>query len=116
MMASLLIADDNDEMREMIRELLADLADAVYECCNGSQALTAYAAHQPDWVVMDLQMPELDGIRATKKIRAAFPTAQIVILTQYDDARYRAAALAAGACRYVLKDDLLQLRAVIAAA
>jgi CheY-like chemotaxis protein len=115
-MAALLIADDNAEMREMIRELVADLADAIYECCNGNQAVTAYATHQPDWVVMDLQMPVLDGIKATKEIRAVFPAAQIVILTQYDDARYRAAALAAGASRYVLKDDLLQLRAIIAAA
>ena len=59
---------------------------------------------------MDLQMERLSGIEATRRIRAAWPEARIVIVTEYDDQHWRAAARQAGACGYLLKDDLLEVR------
>ena len=106
----LLIVEDNQEMRELIKFVVGDLADAVTECGDGSEAVAAYAAQQPDWVLMDMEMPRVGGLAATRRLRAVWPEARIVIVTYYDDDHYRAAAHAAGACAYVTKEDLLPLR------
>jgi CheY-like chemotaxis protein len=107
---SLLIVEDNDRMRRMIRSLVADIADPIYECEDGTEALDAYTVLRPDWVLMDLQMQRLGGLEATRRIRAAWPEARILIVTDYDDQDCRAAARQAGACGYLLKDDLLEVR------
>ena len=62
---------------------------------------------------MDLQMPRVDGLEATRRIRAAFPDAQIIIVTQHDDPHWRTAATEAGACGYVLKGNLIELREML---
>jgi CheY-like chemotaxis protein len=114
----LLIVEDNPEMRRMIRAVVADLAEAVAECGDGEEAVAAYAAEQfsrDDRVLMDLQMPRVGGLEATRRIRAAFPDAQIIIVTQHDDPYWRAAATQAGACGYVLKENLLELRQMLQA-
>ena len=112
----LLIVEDNPQMRQMIRALVADLADAIAECRDGDEAVAAYAAQQfsrDDRVLMDLQMQRLGGLEATRRIRAAFPDAQILIVTQFDDPHWRTAATEAGACGYVLKENLLDLRRLL---
>jgi CheY-like chemotaxis protein len=112
----LLIVDDNPQMCWMIRAVVADLAEAVAECGDGDEAVAAYAAQQfsaADRVLMDLQMPRVGGLEATRRIRAAFPDARIIIVTQYDDPHWRAAASQAGACGYVLKENLLELRQML---
>jgi CheY-like chemotaxis protein len=109
----LLIVEDNLEMRELIKFVVGDLADAVAECGDGGEAVAAYAAERPDWVLMDLEMPCVGGLAATRRLRAAWPEARVVIVTQYDDDYYRAAARAAGACAYVTKEDLLPLRQLL---
>jgi CheY-like chemotaxis protein len=109
----LLIVEDNQEMRELIKFVVGDLADAVAECGDGSEAVAAYAAQQPDWVLMDMEMPRVGGLAATRRLRAMWPEARIVIVTHYDDDHYRAAAHAAGACAYVTKEDLLPLRQLL---
>jgi CheY-like chemotaxis protein len=109
----LLVVEDNPQMRRMIRAVVTDLAEAVTECGDGEEAVAAYAAEQftgDDRVLMDLQMPGVGGLEATRRIRAAFPDARIIIVTQYDDPYWRAAASQAGACGYVLKENLLELR------
>lgn len=110
---NILIVDDSAQMRRALRSLVGDLADAVYECADGAEALAAYAAHRPAWVLMDIAMPKVDGLTATREIIAAFPDAQIVMVTNYDNADLRAQARAAGACAYVVKEDLLELRQVL---
>ena len=111
----LLIVEDNSEMRRLIASLLRDLAESINECSDGAEALSAYTKHRPDWVLMDIKMDGLDGIAATKQIIEAFPGAQIMIVTDYDDAKLREAARSAGACEYVTKEDLLALRRILSA-
>jgi CheY-like chemotaxis protein len=112
----LLIIEDNPQMRQMIREVVADLAEEVTECADGQEAVAAYQAQQlsgEDRVLMDLQMPGVGGLEATRRIRAAFPDAQVIIVTQYDDQHWRTAAKEAGACGYLLKGNLLELREML---
>ena len=109
----LLIVEDNAEMRRLITGLVRDIAETINECSDGSQALAAYIEDQPDWVVMDIRMDLLDGITATRKLIETFPEAQIVIISDFDDAKLRAAASAAGACAYVMKEDLFVLRRIL---
>jgi CheY-like chemotaxis protein len=112
-MISVMIVDDSDEMRRMLRAVLADVADPIYECHDGEDAGAVYAAHRPDWVLMDVSMEHVDGITATRHIVDAFPDARIVMVTQYDDVSLQTAARAAGACGYVLKDNLLEVRGLL---
>jgi len=93
-----------------------DLAAVVYECGDGTEAAVAYARCLPDWVLMDIKMPGLDGISATRQILAADPGAQVVIVTNYDDPGFYFAAASAGACQYVVKKDLLAIREILGAA
>jgi len=109
----ILITDDHAEMRQLIKTVIADLAAGMIECENGSEALDIYRESQPDWVIMDIKMPVTDGISATRQIKAAFPTARIIIVTDYDDRRLRRAALSAGACEYIIKDELIRLREIL---
>jgi CheY-like chemotaxis protein len=110
---ALLIVDDNASIRRMIKTLVGDLAGQVYECRDGAEALAAYARHQPDWVLMDIKMNGMDGLTATRKIKADFPEARIVIVTNLNDADFEAAACDAGACGYVVKDNMLELRRIL---
>ena len=112
----ILIVEDNPQMRKLIRAVVADLAEAISECTDGEGAVAAYAAQQlgeEDRVLMDLQMPGVGGLEATRRIRAAFPDAQVIIVTQYDDQHWRKAARETGACGYVLKENLLELRQML---
>jgi CheY-like chemotaxis protein len=110
----LLIVDDNHDMRRLIMGLLKDLAETIYECADGSEAVAAYEAYRPDWVLIDIKMKEVDGIVATRRIKARWPAAQIMIVTDYDDATFRQAAQDAGAAEYIVKDSLFDLRRVLA--
>ena len=109
----IMIVDDNRQMRRMIVSLIDDLAEEIIECGDGSEAITAYNEHRPDWVLMDVEMGRVDGIEATRQIRDAFPDARIVMVTNYDESELRAAASAAGAWGYVLKDNLLGIREIL---
>jgi CheY-like chemotaxis protein len=108
-----LIVDDSEPMREMIKTYVADLVEHSFECNDGSEALAAYRRHRPDVVLMDLQMVKMDGLDATRQIRESFPQARIVIVSQWNDAALRQAALSAGAEAYVGKSDLLPLRSIL---
>lgn len=110
----LMIVDDNASMRRLIRSLVHDLADCTCECSDGDEALAAYSRHLPDWVLMDIKMRRMDGLTASRKIKDAFPTARICIVTEYGDAKTKEAAFRAGACAYVSKENLFELRRVIA--
>src|SRR5262245_11260456 len=112
---NLLIVDDSERMRRMIKRLVKNVLADVWECSDGSQALEAYSEHHPDWVLMDIEMKEMDGIAATRQIREAFPDARIIIVSNYDSDELRAAASTAGACGYVVKENLIELSRVLGA-
>ena len=113
-MASVLIVDDNPEMRRLIRAMMGRLASVVYECSDGVDVLAAYQSHLPDWVLMDIEMPGLDGIRATRQLLTAYPQARVVIVTNYDQPLLRESARSAGACGYFCKDNLADIRRLLA--
>ena len=94
----------------MLKTVVADLATDIYECPDGKDALIAYEAHHPDFVLMDISMQEMDGIAATRQIMAADPAAQVIIVTNFDDDLMREAARSAGARGYVLKTQELKHR------
>jgi CheY-like chemotaxis protein len=110
---NVLIVDDSARMRQAIRLVINDLAGEITECTDGSEALAAYAYHLPDWVLMDIRMKRTDGLTATRQIKAAFPDARIVVITISKGKDMRDAARAVGACAYVLKDNLLELRQIL---
>jgi two-component system chemotaxis response regulator CheY len=109
-----LIVDDNEEVRRMISTFIADLVDEVIECADGIDVLSAYSSHRPDFVLMDLKMKLVDGLTATKQIKREFPEARIVMVSQCEEQRLRAAAALAGAEAYVGKADLDPLRKILA--
>jgi len=113
-MMKILIADDNARMREMVKQTVASLATESYEAADGGEAIAICAAQRPDWVLMDLRMKQMDGLRATAEIKARFPQTRVVIVSQYDDAELRAEATRVGACAYVLKENLQELRGILA--
>ncbi len=110
---SVLIVDDNSVMRRTIRRMVSEFAGEINECEDGSEALSAYEKYHPDWVLMDVEMRRKDGLTATREICAAFPEAQIVIITKHSAAGMRKAAQIAGAFGFVVKENLLELREII---
>ena len=112
---SVLIVEDHAPLRATLRMWLADLAGPITECDNGLDVCPRYATTRPDWVLMDIELPGQDGITATQQLRAHDPTARVLIVTSYDDAGLRQAAQAAGACGYVLKENLWEVRQWLAA-
>ncbi len=119
------LADDHAVVRKGIREFLEEAPDTcagagitvVAEASNGREALAAVEEHRPDVAVLDIQMPEMSGIEATRRIKARFPDIRVLILTAYDDDPYVFAMIQAGASGYVLKtagsEDLVEaVRAV----
>lgn len=108
-----LIVDDNSEMRRLIKSVVTKASDIAYECSDGKDALASYERNQPDWVLMDIKMPVLDGISATRRIKEAFPQAKIIVVSQYGDPEMQEGARQAGAASYVLKDDLLAIRRIV---
>lgn len=108
-----LIVEDNPRMRRMLTEFVGHKFTEICECYDGDQALASYAEHHPDWVLMDWQMPKMDGITATREIIAEFPTAKICLVTSYDDAFLKSEALEAGAKGFVLKRNLAELELIL---
>jgi len=102
-----LVADDQSMVRAGFRMLLSrerDI-DVVAEATNGTEAVAKAARFDPTVILMDIRMPELDGLEATRRILAADPVARVLILTTFDLDEYVYDALAAGASGFVLKDD-----------
>jgi len=101
----LLLADDHIMLRQGTAELLRREPDLeiVGEADNGQQAVELAHALKPDIVVMDVRMPVLSGIEATRRIREALPDVQVLVLTAHDDDQYIFSLLQAGASGYLLK-------------
>jgi CheY-like chemotaxis protein len=113
---TILIVEDNATVRRLIRRAIAHLTSDIHECEDGADAIKAYSEYQPDLVFMDIRMPRMDGLAATRQIMQLHPKARIVIVTDYDEEELRLAAFAAGAWGYALKDNLTELETLVSKA
>jgi DNA-binding NarL/FixJ family response regulator len=109
----ILIADDNADVRRMVRNLIEDIDPEIVECADGEQAIADYEKNRADLVVMDINMHPLDGLTAMRTILERDPAAKVVVVSQHQDARTRDTALAMGAYAFIGKEDLMQLRELI---
>jgi DNA-binding NarL/FixJ family response regulator len=100
-----ILADDHALVRQGIRLFLEEAKDIVVvaEASDGEEALRLVEQHRPDVAVLDIQMPGVSGIEATRQIKARFPEVRVLILTAYDEEPYVLALLQAGASGYLLK-------------
>lgn len=105
----ILIVDDSAVSREMLRDALSELGAELFECKAGRQAIEFYRRSHPDVVLMDIQMPLVDGISATRAIRSGDPRARVIVVSQFDEEDFRSAAVRAGAERYFLKQEIVEL-------
>ena len=105
-MITLLIADDHERVRSGLTRLIESYEDIelLGAVADGSDAVTAAEHGNPQVILMDLEMPLMDGIEATRRILSDRPQTRIVILTAFADRERIVAALDAGACGYLLKD------------
>jgi DNA-binding NarL/FixJ family response regulator len=101
----LVLADDHAVVRSGTRELLEQQPDLkiVGEAANGEEAVRLAQRLQPDVVVMDVRMPKMSGVEATRRIKAEYPDVRVLVLTAHDDDEYVFALLQAGANGYLLK-------------
>lgn len=102
----MLLAEDHELVRSGFRALLEDLGDieVIGEVANGRDAVSFVSSRRPDVVLMDISMPELNGLDATAQIVKRFPGVKILVLSMHGDEEYVAQALKAGAVGYLLKD------------
>lgn len=102
----IVIVDHHDLAREGLRDMLVDEPDleVVGEAANGLQALALCSRVRPDLVMMDVRMPEMDGLIATRGIKQSLPRTSVLMMTMHENPDYMYEALKAGAAGYVLKD------------
>ncbi|TAK67376.1 MAG: response regulator transcription factor [Bacteroidetes bacterium] len=107
MKPQILLADDHQLMREGLRKLLEEkkIGDVIAEAENGSEAMRLTRERSPNIVIMDVSMPDINGIEATRQIKLEFPLIKIIALSMHTDERRVLEMLQAGASAYVLKDS-----------
>lgn len=103
-----LIADDQARLRSSLKALVSTLpqVESVQEVVDGTQTIRLVSEWKPDVVIMDVRMGEVDGVQATREIKALAPHVRVIVLTLYPE--YREAALAAGASEFLIKDGSSQ--------
>ena len=120
-MTKILIVDDHQLFREGVKRILAfeDTFEVVAEGDDGSEVISLYEETQPDVVLMDINMPRMNGIEATEHLTTQYPDAKVIVLSIHDDESYVSQALKTGALGYMLKemdaDAIVQAIKVVAA-
>lgn len=113
---TVMIIEDRVRMRTLITKILeSELPDlqTIILCDSGKRAIELYHKNKPDWVIMDIDIKNIDGLAATQRIIEIDSTAKIIILSQYDDLEYKKVAMNIGASGHVLKDNLHEIMGII---
>jgi DNA-binding NarL/FixJ family response regulator len=92
-----LIVDDNESFRKLIRDEISKNGDVVFELDDGLNVNSVYKEFKPDWVLMDIKMKIVDGLKATDILKREFPRAHVAIVSDYSDERFRDEAKKVGA-------------------
>ena len=103
-----LVADDNESVRRSICLILRSQGDieVVCEAIDGADAVLKIREHQPDVVLLDITMPNMDGLEVAEIIKTEFPSVQVLIVSQHDSRGFQWAALAAGVSGYIVKSNV----------
>lgn len=109
----LLIVEDNPSVRRIIKSFAAKFADEIFECVDGEKSFLLYRNQKPDFVLMDINLGETDGIEVTRKIIQFDSQAKVIIVTNYDEADLRQLAAEAGAFGFVAKENLNELESFL---
>ena len=112
---TVLIVEDYDVVRAGLQDWLSAVFDDLIfiGVKSGEEAVALSAVQPPDIVLMDVELPHMNGIEAVRRIKAIVPQANIVMVSVHEDAHYRQEARAAGACAYILKHKVGELIAVL---
>ncbi len=106
---TILLVDDNSKFRAFVKKMLLSSIhnlEKIYECEDGKKAISMYGEIKPEWVLMDIELPKIDGLEASRRIKKEFPDAKIVIVSQYNDIQYHETAKSIGINEYIQKDNL----------
>lgn len=109
----LLLVDDNDRIRKVMKTIYSPFFDKIIECTDGTEAVNEFKKSKPDWTVMDIKMKKMDGIEATTKIISDNPAARVIVVSQFNDASTVEAARQAGAIDFVSKENLYEVLQII---
>ena len=110
-----LLVEENSAIRGVMRQSLALPGIWIQECGNPVKAIAALAAGRADFIIMDVGTNSLDGIAACERFKVMDPAVSVILVSDYDDTVLRESAQRAGACGYVLKDNLLELKGLLTA-
>lgn len=108
-----LIVEEHPPLRRLIKTIISEFATEVIECQDGREVLAVYQRHNPDWILMDLNLNGINGLTMVRQLKSLPGQARIVIVTDYDDDSLREAARQAGACAYVIKEELFALNRIL---
>lgn len=108
-----MIIDDNARFRALVRQILTTPEDSVVEMENGANVCENFAAFQPDWVLMDVNMKPIDGMEATRDLLQHFPGAKVIFLSNFTNKKLMAKGLGLGAKAYVSKEDVFAIQNII---
>ena len=109
----IMIVDNNDLVRELIREVVRPLTTDVLECRSGEEAVNRSETFQPDWITMDLIMDGIDGLEAAQQIKSKHPKVAIMMIALCDQPGLRQAAAEAGCVAFLTKKRIPEVKTII---
>ncbi len=109
----ILIVDDHVAFRRTVRQMFDGFDAVILEAANGEDAVSLYGVERPDWVIMDLRMPGMGGLKATEAIRGMDARARVIMISQFIELEYFEQVRRAGALEFVNKEDLFRLPIIV---